>query len=458
MDGRFHLPHNPPPNELAFVGGIGSNVGRARSRVHPQRPTLLQQIFGMRNRNRRVHSFTQPSEDLHCCVQKQSKKPDFKDIVKRVSAADMMTSRMSTLDSGSVISPNSDLKMKESSVLVASDEDVDDETVDGQSIHFGARRIAERIRTIVEHTNENDPFHSISRTLPEVSEVQAFNQWARQLRTNTADRMRNDVDSTLDGISVSRNRTKSGSSLSEDPASYTIPAAKMSVNRVRPVVAAGTSRRIFRNITGYMYGPFTEQESPDSLTQHENKFGVPQSMTNRAQRFQKRDVLQSDLMRRHLMSRMGLPQPPTKNADSSGDDDKEDSTIEVKKLALVRTPYFSLPAVRVDRVKRVPRNWNKYLCGDRLARINLLLRDDKKMRKPSAKNTDDGGPSSSVQEQMQKGVLSKFAQLAALKRSLRKDTSNRDPEKAKFNTIIDEDYERNISKLHSREKVCLWLG
>lgn len=71
-DGKYKLAHNPPPNEVNFVGGIGSKFGRTRSKVHPSRPTTLQQIYGMRTRNKIVHTFSQPVKDTFCSATKQS--------------------------------------------------------------------------------------------------------------------------------------------------------------------------------------------------------------------------------------------------------------------------------------------------------------------------------------------------------------------------------------------------
>lgn len=32
-DGKYHIPFNPPPNEVNFIGGLGQNRGNCRSKV-----------------------------------------------------------------------------------------------------------------------------------------------------------------------------------------------------------------------------------------------------------------------------------------------------------------------------------------------------------------------------------------------------------------------------------------
>lgn len=33
-DKKYHIPFNPPPNEVNYIGGLGKNRGNPRSKVH----------------------------------------------------------------------------------------------------------------------------------------------------------------------------------------------------------------------------------------------------------------------------------------------------------------------------------------------------------------------------------------------------------------------------------------
>lgn len=67
-DKNYHIPYNPPPNEVNFIGGLGKNRGNLRSKVHPNRATIVQKIYNMRNQNRIDVCFTKPLSEVNNCV------------------------------------------------------------------------------------------------------------------------------------------------------------------------------------------------------------------------------------------------------------------------------------------------------------------------------------------------------------------------------------------------------
>lgn len=68
IEHKYHIPFNPPPNEVNFVGGVGTNRGHRRSKVHPNRPTIVQQIYRMQKHNCIDVNFTQTLTETNNCV------------------------------------------------------------------------------------------------------------------------------------------------------------------------------------------------------------------------------------------------------------------------------------------------------------------------------------------------------------------------------------------------------
>lgn len=74
-DKRYDLKeHNPPFNELGFLGGLGKRSGTARSKSHVQRPTMNQILFKMRTTNRILVSFSEDPILAQSYTSKQKQK------------------------------------------------------------------------------------------------------------------------------------------------------------------------------------------------------------------------------------------------------------------------------------------------------------------------------------------------------------------------------------------------
>lgn len=199
-------------------------------------------------------------------------------------------------------------------------------------------------------------------------------------------------------------------------------------------------KNVIKHLSGYMYGPFTRPPSPDQLTLDGDKFGIPLSMTDRAKRYYKKKNIQDNVLRRMRLSHMGFEQPPSK--DESSDDNE--STQNVKKLALIRTPYFILPTIKISQVKRKDRFRNKYLKKDRLKRINLLMDENKSRSSVRGKMTDEQFI------QQKQSIFAKFFQLTG--RKPKPVEPARNPEKEKYYNIIKTKYQESRKQLDAAEE------
>lgn len=91
-------------------------------------------------------------------------------------------------------------------------------------------------------------------------------------------------------------------------------------------------------------------------------------MINKAKKYQEKMDIQKSILKKVRRTHMGCNQPPSNDDSSDGD-----SIQNVKRLALIRTPYFLLPTIKRNCVRRKERFRNKYLRNSRLNRINCLL-------------------------------------------------------------------------------------
>lgn len=102
-----------------------------------------------------------------------------------------------------------------------------------------------------------------------------------------------------------------------------------------------------------------------------DRLGIPISMIDKARRQQQKRRLQENILRKVRLTHMGWRQPP------SDEDNSDDESIQnAKKIALLRTPYFLVPIIKIS--KRKERMRNQYLQKDRLLRINILLLENRR--------------------------------------------------------------------------------
>lgn len=220
----------------------------------------------------------------------------------------------------------------------------------------------------------------------------------------------------------------------------------------------------------HMFAPLQKPVGPDALTVHSDKFGVPMTMINRVAKAQRKRRIRESYLRRIRFTHMGYIQPPDR--DESSDNE---SLENVKKLALVRTPYFVIPTVKISQVRRKDRFRNKYLHKDRLKRINLLLSDRRNCNDGRNPDDDDDDDDSLGRNENNRDVESpddivetigrhdvgettvtrkheffaKFFELSPNK----KIELNRAPEKQKFYELILDKYEEHRRKCEPQDKV-----
>lgn len=211
-----------------------------------------------------------------------------------------------------------------------------------------------------------------------------------------------------------------------------------------------------KGTTGHMFGPLQKPIGPDKLTVHSDKFGVPMTMINRVRKAHKKRKIRESVLRKVRFAHMGYIQPPDR--DESSDNE---SLENVKKLALIRTPYFVIPTIKISQVKKKDRFRNKYLKKDRLKRINLLLSD----RRTSAERRDhspyssdqvdesdddlEAGEGDAIGMTKKHEFFAKFFQLSTKKKSELK----RAPEKEKYYELILNKYEEHRQQCEPQEKV-----
>lgn len=110
---------------------------------------------------------------------------------------------------------------------------------------------------------------------------------------------------------------------------------------------------------------------PDNTMKNQTKFGVPLTMFGRAEMETKVRTIQCKKQNTVRLEYMKIPQIPSDSSDS------ENIVVDIKTLSLKRTPYFIIPTISTQKVKRAERLKSKYLKGNRLKRINMLLYDRK---------------------------------------------------------------------------------
>lgn len=215
-----------------------------------------------------------------------------------------------------------------------------------------------------------------------------------------------------------------------------------------------------KGTTGHMFGPLQKQIGPDKLTVQSDKFGVPLTMINRVRKAHRKRKIRESVLRKVRFAHMGYIQPPDR--DESSDNE---SLENVKKLALIRTPYFVIPTIKISQVKKKDRFRNKYLKKDRLKRINLLLSD----RRTSAERRDhathssdqvdesdddlEPGQSKAIGMTKKHEFFAKFFQLSTKKKSELK----RAPEKEKYYELILNKYEEHRQQCEPQEKVWMFI-
>lgn len=374
-DKRYDLKeHNPPPNELGFLGGLGKRTGTVRSKAHVQRPTMNQILFKMRTTNRVLVSFSEDLMLAHSHTKRQSEKSpkplrkatkkDLNFKISQIQIADNVIKVSKGFKGNSTTSETEHVKPEAKGGVVAEKR---------KSKGFGLGTMKKI--SIVSSLKGNE-------VPKKADEPQSFREWA------TAEREKR--HQALQQVSYQQIKQ-------EREANEIFPRVKKS-----PKVFLGERPRKknvellegAEHLSGYLYGGFTSDGGPDTSMKNQTKFNVPLSMFSRAQVESKVRAMSRKKIQSARLDYMKIPQIPSDSENS------DDIFEDIKGLSLVQTPFFRMPAVTHSKVKRMERLRSKHLKGNRLKRINILLFDRKmsaeKYRQQYASGDGDYAPSRKV--------------------------------------------------------------
>lgn len=358
-DKRFdQRQHNPPPNELGFLGGISSKrTGMIKSKAHIQRPTANQILFKMRTANRVLVSFTEDLAQTHSLTKKQLKsspkpqrkslKEDLQQFVSKVHIADnvVKTKRKqassTTSETEEMITPEEKIEIPALTTTT---------TPARKKSSFFSLGAVKKISIMTALKGE---------TKVASEEPKTFREWALAEREKRFQALQQ----------VSYQQIKQ-----EREANEIFPKIKRAprkfFERKEQQQLPGAE-----HLGGYLYGGFMKQtpsQAPDPTMENQTKFHVPLSMFSRAEVESKVRAMCRRKIQTARLNYMNIPQIP-----SDSDDDPDDVLEDIKGLCLVRTPYFRIPAITTQKKKRSERIKSKFLQGNRLKRINALLFDRK---------------------------------------------------------------------------------
>lgn len=361
------------------------------------------------------------------------------EILQEISLADICeTNSVASIESD--VSENVSLAQKVRERIARSSVDASEAyAIDG--VPFNVRR--RQIRLQVDEIVKSFAVHNkITSTDDDVLPIESgtFREWMSQAHQNQKVATASNENRTID----KQERKSETSSPSSSVGRVAVKQKKWKSTRHR------RRPNTLNRLVGYMNGPFT-REKPKTYSS--DRFGIPFSMIDRAKKVHEKREIQANVLRRVRLSHMGYRQPPSK------DDSSDNESIQnVKRLALLRTPYFLVPTIKISQVRKKERIRNKYLRKDRLNRINLLLfdRTKKSIEKERAVggSDDDGSPitdDDTVKVTKKHQYFAKFFQLGPKKKIA---TPQRDPMKEKYCKVIFNKYEEHRVRCEPNDQVC----
>uniref|UniRef100_A0A182UVI6 Uncharacterized protein n=1 Tax=Anopheles merus TaxID=30066 RepID=A0A182UVI6_ANOME len=355
---NYEIPYNKPPNEVNFMGGLGSKKPNYRSKLHPQRFSTVQKLMRMRTSNRILETLTEDLRNVNLCRHRGDQRRKAQNVTEFIKK---MTDELQTAGNIEHSTPSD-----QSDVLRC--------TVRKKMTNDDYREMIKRLDKIL-----------LEDDRPSAGQNVSFRDWAMRERYNF--RNRNNI------AMMKRERETLESELcsSVDTRSHEYIS-----NEGRRVTKVRRATKI-PHVEGHMYGPFTQLPVQDPLLENETKFGIPLSLLVRSYReMDTKKEGERNLIDTRL-SHMRIPLCP-KSSDSSED---EDQMEEVKILSFLRTPYFPIPTIKRQKKKRKDRLRSRWLQKNRLKRITMLLYDRSLenmragRRRKKGKHYEGGGASSS---------------------------------------------------------------
>lgn len=366
--------------------------------------------------------------------EKSSSRIPVRDIVQKISLADIgETNSVDSIESD--ISENVLLARKVRERIARNSEDAAEAyAIDGVPFNIRRHQIRMQVDEIIKTFATQSSVTPSDGVLPKESGT--FREWLSQLNEKClpAPAPKRIIDE--------QDRNSDSSSQKSSTGRAIVKKKKRKSRRCRP--------NALNRLAGYMNGPFTREKRTEFSS---DRFGIPFSMIDRAKKEHEKREIQSNVLRRVRLSHMGYRQPPSK------DDSSDNESIQnVKRLALLRTPYFLVPTIKISQVRKKERIRNKFLRKDRLNRINLLLFDRTKKsvekgRGSDGKTSDGDGPSTADEDTIKvtkkHHYFAKFFQLGPKK----KVAPTRDPLKEKYCKIIKSKFEEHRGRCEPNDQV-----
>ncbi|XP_050078972.1 uncharacterized protein LOC126565806 [Anopheles maculipalpis] len=329
---NYEIPFNKPPNEVNFMGGLGSKKPNFRSKLHPQRFSTVQKLMRMRTSNRILETLTEDLRNVNLCRHRGDQRRKAKNVTEFIRK---MTDELQTAGNIEHSTPSD-----QSDVLRC--------TVRKKLTNDDYREMIKRLDKIL-----------LEDDRPSAGQNVSFRDWAMRERYNFQNR------SNIEMMKRERETLESELCSSVDTRSHEYIS-----NEGRRVTKVRRSTKI-PHVEGHMYGPFTRLPVEDPLLENETKFGIPLSLLVRSYReMDTKKEGERNLIDTRL-SHMRIPLCP-KSSDSSED---EDQMEEVKILSFLRTPYFPIPTIKRQKKRRKDRLRSRWLQKNRLKRITMLLYD-----------------------------------------------------------------------------------
>uniref|UniRef100_A0A182MUF9 Uncharacterized protein n=1 Tax=Anopheles culicifacies TaxID=139723 RepID=A0A182MUF9_9DIPT len=353
---NYEIPFNKPPNEVNFMGGLGSKKPNFRSKLHPQRFSTVQKLMRMRTSNRILETLTEDLRNVNLCRHRDDQRRKAKNVTEFIRK---MTDELQTAGNIEHSTPSD-----QSDVLRC--------TVRKKMTNDDYREMIKRLDKIL-----------LEDDRPSAGQNVSFRDWAMRERYNFQNR------SNIEMMKRERETLESELCSSVDTRSHEYIS-----NEGRRVTKVRRSTKI-PHVEGHMYGPFTRLPIEDPLLENETKFGIPLSLLVRSYReMDTKKEGERNLIDTRL-SHMRIPLCP-KSSDSSED---EDQMEEVKILSFLRTPYFPIPTIKRQKKRRKDRLRSRWLQKNRLKRITMLLYDRslenmRAGRRKKSKYKDTGASSS----------------------------------------------------------------
>lgn len=307
-----------------------------------------------------------------------------------------------------------------------------DYCIDGKPFYIKKHEIRQKLNEILEKTVDRNL--TISDVVTDASTT--FKRWTQEESGNNVSHK----------ILIGRQTTNN----SETSSVHSSPVRAVVTTNKKRRRTKKSGKNALHHLTGYMYGIFSKPTTQTQIQSKNDRFGIPFTMIERAQKEHTKRKIQENVLRRVRLSHMGYNQPPSK------DDSSDSESIQnVKRLALLRTPYFLVPTIKISQVRKKERFRNKYLQKDRLNRINLLLYDRSKkgleIEKADEGDVDDNEIDNEIKITKKHHFFAKFFQLSTKSKIALK----RDPMKEKYFKVILDKFEEQRKHCEPKDSVSL---